>query len=163
MLLLLIGDAGGEHGCHAGCRRRIALASVAAGACCFALKLAIRPRIPAPAVYRVGDWPAPFGIVLVVDRLSALMLVLTRLVALPVLVYASGGWDSHGRHFHALFQFQLMGLNGAFVTGDLFNLFVFFEVLLIASYVLMLHGQGRERFRVGMHYVVLNLAPRRCS
>ena len=57
----------------------------------------------------------------------------------------------------ALFQFQLMGLNGAFVTGDLFNLFVFFEVLLIASYVLMMHGQGRERLRVGVHYVVLNL------
>ena len=50
-----------------------------------------------------------------------------------------------------------MGLNGAFVTGDLFNLFVFFEVLLIASYVLMVHGQGAERLRVGVHYVVLNL------
>ena len=73
-----------------------------------------------------------------------LMLLLTSLVALPVLWYATGGWDSHGRYFHALFQFQLMGLNGAFVTGDLFNLFVFFEVLLIASYVLMVHGQGRR-------------------
>jgi multicomponent K+:H+ antiporter subunit D len=56
-----------------------------------------------------------------------------------------------------MFQFQLMGLNGAFVTGDLFNLFVFFEVLLIASYVLMVHGQGGQRFKVGLHYVVLNL------
>jgi multicomponent K+:H+ antiporter subunit D len=109
-------------------------------------------------VYRVGDWPAPYGIALVVDRLGALMLVLTSLVAVPVLWYASGGWDAHGRHFHALFQFQLMGLNGAFVTGDLFNLFVFFEVLLIASYVLMLHGQGGVRLRVGLHYVVLNLS-----
>jgi multicomponent K+:H+ antiporter subunit D len=78
-------------------------------------------------------------------------------VALPVLLYASGGWDQHGRHFHPIFQFQLMGLAGAFVTGDLFNLFVFFEVLLIASYVLMLHGQGRERLKAGLHYVVLNL------
>ena len=59
---------------------------------------------------------------------------------LPVLVYASGGWDAHGRYFHALFQFQLMGLNGAFVTGDLFNLFVFFEIMLAASYGLLLHG-----------------------
>ena len=66
-----------------------------------------------------------------------------------MILYASGGWDAHGRHFHALLQFQLMGLNGAFVTGDLFNLFVFFEVLLIASYVLLVHGQGRERFRFG--------------
>ncbi len=52
------------------------------------------------------------------------------------------GWDRRGRHFHALFQFQLMGVNGAFLTGDVFNLFVFFEVLLIASYGLMLHGAG---------------------
>ncbi|HOY35583.1 MAG TPA: monovalent cation/H+ antiporter subunit D [Piscinibacter sp.] len=163
MLLLLQGDAAGDtsgsHGHHKQkWARRIAIASVTLG-----LLLAARLAIEAHAgpgalrVYRVGDWPAPFGIVLVVDRLSALMLLLTACVALPVLVYASGGWDAHGRHFHALFQFQLMGLNGAFVTGDLFNLFVFFEVLLIASYVLMLHGQGRERYRVGMHYVVLNL------
>ena len=163
MLLLLIGDAGGDtagsHGHHKRqWARRIAIASVTLG-----LLLAARLMIEAHEgagdlrVYRVGDWPAPFGIVLVVDRLSALMLLLTACVALPVLVYASGGWDAHGRYFHALFQFQLMGLNGAFVTGDLFNLFVFFEVLLIASYVLMLHGQGRERFRIGVHYVVLNL------
>jgi multicomponent K+:H+ antiporter subunit D len=167
MLLLLIGDAAGDtsgqhgHGKRTWARR-IAIASVALG-----LLLAARLMIEAHAaggegvgalrVYRVGDWPAPFGIVLVVDRLAALMLLLTACVALPVLVYASGGWDAHGRYFHAIFQFQLMGLNGAFVTGDLFNLFVFFEVLLIASYVLMLHGQGRERYRVGVHYVVLNL------
>ncbi len=164
MLLLFIGDAAGDTAGQHGHRkrkwaRRIAIASVALG-----LLLAARLVIEAHAgegalrVYRVGDWPAPFGIVLVVDRLSALMLLLTACVALPVLVYASGGWDAHGRYFHAIFQFQLMGLNGAFVTGDLFNLFVFFEVLLIASYVLMLHGQGRERLRVGVHYVVLNLA-----
>ncbi|WP_298830950.1 monovalent cation/H+ antiporter subunit D [uncultured Piscinibacter sp.] len=164
MLLLLLGDAAGDtsgsHGHHRRkWARRLAMASVTLG-----LLLAARLAIEAHAgpgalrVYRVGEWPAPFGIVLVVDRLSALMLLLTACVALPVLVYASGGWDAHGRHFHALFQFQLMGLNGAFVTGDLFNLFVFFEVLLIASYVLMLHGQGRERYRVGVHYVVLNLA-----
>ena len=110
-----------------------------------------------PIVYRVGDWSAPYGIVLVIDRLGAMMLLLTALVALPVMWYASGGWDSHGRYFHAMFQFQIMGLAGAFVTGDLFNLFVFFEVLLIASYVLMLHGLGAERVRAGVHYVALNL------
>ena len=108
-------------------------------------------------VYKLGGWSAPFGIVLVIDRLSALMLALTWTIALPVLWYASDGWDAHGRHFHALFHFLLMGLSGAFITGDLFNLFVFFEVLLITSYVLLLHGQGRERFRTGLHYVVLNL------
>jgi multicomponent K+:H+ antiporter subunit D len=152
MLMLLIGDRDSLPRL-----RRITLASVALGLM-FALKLAMEADDGTLRVYRVGDWPAPFGIVLVIDRLSALMLVLTQAVALPVLLYASGGWDSRGRHFHALFQFQLMGLNGAFVTGDLFNLFVFFEVLLIASYVLLLHGQGRERFRVGVQYVAINLA-----
>ncbi len=108
--------------------------------------------------YALGHWPAPFGIVLVLDRLSALMLLLTALVALPALWYAIvTGTDQQGRYFHPLFQFQLMGLNGAFLTGDLFNLFVFFEILLIASYSLLLHGGGRERIRAGLHYVILNL------
>lgn len=107
--------------------------------------------------YALGEWQAPFGINLVLDRLSALMLLLTYLVAVPALLYACCGWDQRGRYFHAMFQFQLMGLAGAFLTGDLFNLFVFFEILLIASYVLLLHGQGAKRFRMGVHYVVLNL------
>ncbi|MDH5540284.1 MAG: monovalent cation/H+ antiporter subunit D [Rhizobacter sp.] len=164
MLLLLIGDAAGDTASSHGNRRRkwarrIAITSVTLGLLLAArLALEAHEGVGALKVYRLGEWPAPFGIVLVIDRLSAMMLLLTASVALPVLVYASGGWDAHGRYFHALFQFQLMGLNGAFVTGDLFNLFVFFEVLLIASYVLMMHGQGRERFRVGVHYVVLNLA-----
>jgi multicomponent K+:H+ antiporter subunit D len=110
-------------------------------------------------LYRLGDWPAPFGIVLVLDRLSALMLLLTAILALIVLVHAvATGWDARGKHFHALFQFQLMGINGAFLTGDVFNLFVFFEVLLIASYGLMIHSGGRERMRAGLQYVVMNLA-----
>jgi len=162
ILLLLIGDHGGEaHGGHGHRKllwaRRLALASVALGLV-MAARLAVEAAGGEVRAYRVGDWPAPYGIVIVIDRLSAMMLLLTSLVALPVLWYACGGWDAHGRHFHALLQFQLMGLTGAFVTGDLFNLFVFFEVLLIASYVLMVHGQGRTRFRVGVHYVVLNLA-----
>jgi multicomponent K+:H+ antiporter subunit D len=152
MLLLLIGD-----GPRLRWARRIGIASATLGLL-LAARLAIEADTGALQVYRLGDWPAPFGIVLVIDRLSALMLLLSACVALPVLVYASGGWDAQGRHFHALFQFQLMGLAGAFATGDLFNLFVFFEVLLIASYVLMLHGLGRERLRAGLHYVVLNLA-----
>ncbi|OYU72657.1 MAG: cation:proton antiporter, partial [Alphaproteobacteria bacterium PA3] len=82
--------------------------------------------------YALGEWPAPFGIVLVADRLAALMLVLTAVLSLIALTHAVlTGADCKGWHFHPLFQFQLMGLNGAFLTGDLFNLFVFFEVLLI--------------------------------
>ena len=109
-------------------------------------------------VYELGDWPAPFGIVLMLDRLSALMTVLTSFLALAVLLYAIwSGWDQRGWHFHALFQFQLMGVMGAFLTGDAFNLFVFFEVLLIASYGLMIHGGGGKRLRAGTQYVVYNL------
>ncbi len=162
VLMLLLGDHGGDaHGGHGHHKllwaRRLALASTALGLM-IAAALVQRAATGELISYRLGDWPAPFGIMVLVDRLGAMMLLLGACVALPVLWYASGGWDAHGRYFHALFQFQLMGLYGAFVTADLFNLFVFFEVLLIASYVLMVHGQGRERFRVGLHYVVLNLA-----
>ncbi|MFS8043936.1 MULTISPECIES: monovalent cation/H+ antiporter subunit D [Xanthobacter] len=107
--------------------------------------------------YRLGDWPAPYGITLVLDRLSATLLLLTALLALCVVVYAAGGVDGRGRHFHPLFQFQLMGINGAFLTGDVFNLFVFFEVMLIASYGLMLHGGGPGRLKAGFQYVAINL------
>lgn len=108
--------------------------------------------------YALGNWRAPFGIVLVLDRLSAMMVLLTAVLAMVVLVYAiSTGTDRKGWHFHPLFQFQLLGLNGAFLTGDLFNLFVFFEVLLIASYGLMLHGQGGQRLKAGVQYVIINL------
>ncbi|WP_417249492.1 monovalent cation/H+ antiporter subunit D [Celeribacter sp.] len=109
-------------------------------------------------LYQLGDWAAPFGIVLVGDRLSTMMVLLTAVLALFVLLYAIGsGWDNRGRHFHALFQFQLMGIIGAFLTGDLFNLFVFFEVLLIASYGLMIHSGGNTRLRAGVQYVLFNL------
>ncbi|MGH8501639.1 MAG: monovalent cation/H+ antiporter subunit D [Gammaproteobacteria bacterium] len=108
-------------------------------------------------VYALGGWPPPFGIVLVLDRLSALLLLLTAVVAACSLLHALRGTDAAGSNFHALFQFQLMGLNGAFLTGDLFNLFVFFEVLLLASYGLLLHGGDAARIRAGFHYVVLNL------
>jgi multicomponent K+:H+ antiporter subunit D len=108
--------------------------------------------------YLLGDWAAPYGIVLVVDRLSAMMLVLTGLLALPALIFAAAGVHRQGQHFHAMFQFLLMGLNGAFLTGDLFNLFVFFEVLLAASYGLLLHGGGEGKVRAGLHYIAINLA-----
>jgi multicomponent K+:H+ antiporter subunit D len=108
--------------------------------------------------YALGNWPAPFGIVLVADRLAALMLLVSALLAIPVLLYAMAGHDRQGSHFHALYLFQWMGINGAFLTGDLFNLFVFFEILLIASYALMVHGGGKERLRAGVQYVIINLA-----
>lgn len=109
------------------------------------------------SVYLLGNWAAPYGIVLVVDRLSAMMLLLTALLATAALVFSLARWHKGGPHFHSLFQFLLMGLNGAFLTGDLFNLFVFFEVLLAASYGLALHGSGRARVSAGLHYVAVNL------
>lgn len=109
-------------------------------------------------VYELGNWPAPFGIVLVLDRMAAMMVLLTALLALPIVLYAiASGWDDRGKHFHALFHFQLMGVCGAFLTGDAFNLFVFFEVLLIASYGLMTHGGGAVRLKAGVQYVTYNL------
>lgn len=109
-------------------------------------------------VYLAGNWIAPFGIVFVLDQLSALMVLITSLLALGALWYAiAAKFDKQGSHFHVLFQLQLFGLNGAFLTGDVFNLFVFFEVLLLASYGLLLHGGGRLRTKAGLHYVVINL------
>jgi len=108
-------------------------------------------------IYLLGDWPTPVAIVLVLDRLSAMMVALGALLAIPALVYSAAGWHRQGQHFHSLFQFLLMGLNGAFLTGDLFNLFVFFEVMLAASYGLLLHGSGRLRVRAGLHYIAVNL------
>ncbi|MBO9768895.1 MULTISPECIES: monovalent cation/H+ antiporter subunit D [Xanthomonas] len=108
-------------------------------------------------VYLLGDWPARIGIVLMGDRLSAWMLLTTLILGSACLLHACAGWDRRAPHFHALFQFQLMGLNGAFLTGDIFNLFVFFEVMLIASYGLLLSGGRGLQMRVGLHYVVFNV------
>lgn len=111
----------------------------------------------AAAVYPLGNWPIPFGIVLVADRLSAIMVLTTSILALSALIYASARWHSRGANFFPLFHALTMGLNGAFLTGDLFNLFVFFELLLAASYGLALFGGGRNRVRAAMHYIVINL------
>ena len=109
------------------------------------------------AVYRIGDWPARFGIVLVADRLSALMVLLSSVLALAVLPAGLARWRHRGGHVESLLQFLLVGLHGAFLTGDLFNLFVFFEVLLAASYGLALHGSGARRVSAGLHYIAVNL------
>lgn len=108
-------------------------------------------------VYLAGNWVAPFGIALVADRLAVLMLLLTSVMGLGALWYSHVRWARVGVHYFSLFQFLLMGLNGAFLTGDLFNLFVFFEVMLAASYGLVLHGYNSTRIRAGMQFIVVNL------
>ena len=109
-------------------------------------------------VYAVGEWKAPFGILLVADRLATLLLVLTSVLLLAVQLFSSAGEDERGRFLQPLLMFQVMGIQGAFLTGDIFNLFVFFEVLLIASYGLLIHGGGKQKTAANLHYVILNLA-----
>ena len=149
-LLLVAGRAGKA------VERSIGLVATAA-LLLVAVLLLVRVGAGELLVYYNGNWPAPYGIVLVADRLSALMLTLTAVLSLASLLYAINGDDRLGSRFHVLFQMQLLGINGAFLTGDLFNLFVFFEILLISSYALQLHGGGRARVRAALHIVVLNL------
>jgi multicomponent K+:H+ antiporter subunit D len=153
-LMLLIGEK------HRWMKARLNLLSTFAGlAIAVSLLIWVRNQGQAESigVYLPGNWAAPFGIVLVVDHLSALLLVLTGIVGSCALLFARARWDGAGASFHALFQIQLMGLYGAFLTADLFNLFVFFEVLLAASYGLLLHGSGRARVKAGLHYIAVNL------
>jgi multicomponent K+:H+ antiporter subunit D len=108
-------------------------------------------------MYAVGDWQPPFGIILYADQLSAMLVVLTGFLGLAITLYSFAGSDREGKYFHPLVQFQLLGIYGAFLTNDLFNLFVFFEVLLIASYTLLIHGGGEQKTAANVHYVILNL------
>ncbi|WP_350578587.1 monovalent cation/H+ antiporter subunit D [Pseudomonas sp. HY2-MNA-CIBAN-0224] len=152
--MLLLGEK------HRPLKARINLGSTLLGLCISITLLLWTQQNGSPAsigVYLPSNWQVPFGIVLVVDRLSALMLVLTGVIASCALMFAMARWDRAGSSFHALFQIQLMGLYGAFLTADLFNLFVFFEVLLAASYGLMLHGSGKARVSSGLHYIAINL------
>ncbi|GAB3354562.1 Na+/H+ antiporter subunit D [Modestobacter lapidis] len=111
----------------------------------------------------VGGWPVPLGIVLVVDRLSALMLVVASTVALGVLVFAVGQGSADGDEetplsiFHPTFLVLIAGVSNAFLAGDLFNLYVGFEILLTASYVLLTLGGSAPRIRAGITYIVVSL------
>lgn len=109
--------------------------------------------------YQLGDWPAPFGITLVADPLSAFMLVLSAAIALPALVFSIRSISSYGQQlsFHPLFHFLLLGVSGSLLTGDVFNLFVWFEVMLMASYVLVVFHGGPDQTRAAFYYLVLNL------
>lgn len=106
---------------------------------------------------QVGGWPAPFAIPLVADPLAALMLTAGSLMVLVCTVFATARHEDERILFHPLVLFLQAGLGGAFLTADLFNLFVFFEVMLIASYVLLTLGGSREQVRGGAVYVTTNL------
>jgi multicomponent Na+:H+ antiporter subunit D len=108
---------------------------------------------------QAGGWPAPLGITLVADRLSAIMLVVAALMLLSVLVYAIGQPGAERNHvgFQSVYLVLAAGVAAAFLTGDLFNLFVSIEMMLTASYVLITLGGGLEQVRAGMTYVVISL------
>jgi multicomponent Na+:H+ antiporter subunit D len=116
-----------------------------------------------PQVVHLGNWEAPWGIVMVVDQLSSLMLVVSTVVSLAVLVYATGQGVADGDEegpisiFHPSFLILVAGVSNAFLAGDLFNLYVGFEILLTASYVLMTMGGTAQRIRTGVTYVVVSV------
>ncbi len=108
---------------------------------------------------QVGSWPAPFGIVLAVDLFSAIMVTVAALVALVVAVYSQAAIDLRRTQYgyYPLFFMLLVGVNGAFITGDLFNLYVWFEVMLMASFVILALGGERPQIEGAIKYVILNL------
>ena len=109
--------------------------------------------------YNLGGWPAPAAIVLVADGLSVFMLGIAATLTVPALLFSVRYVDDFGERlsFHPLFHLMLAGVSGAFLTGDIFNLFVWFEVMLMASYVLVVFYGGPEHTSAGLRYLVLNL------
>lgn len=139
-------------------QRLIGLAG-ALGLLAAALALAARVWQAGIQAAAIGGWPPPYGIVLVADLLSAVMVVLTGIVGVAVAAYSVVAIDARREAFgyHPLVQVLLAGVCGAFLTGDLFNLYVWFEVLLISSFVLMGLGGERGQLEGSVKYVTLNL------
>lgn len=125
----------------------------------FAIYLAVLVYMDGIIVLEAGDWPAPFGIVLVADMFATLMLLLTAILAIACLFFAFKTITPKRErfYFYPFYFFLLVGVNGAFLTGDIFNLFVFFEVLLLASYGLIVHGGTKYQLRESFKYVIINV------
>ncbi|MFZ0529671.1 MAG: Na+/H+ antiporter subunit D [Propionicimonas sp.] len=148
-------------GRHPAFQRAVSVTAVAA--VCAVAGVLVLASDDAPLVLWVGAWPQPLGIVLVADRLAALMLLVAALVSLAVLIYSTGQDEDEMRRetpvsvFHPTFLLLVAGVSNAFLAGDLFNLFVSFELLLFASYVLLTMGGTADRVQAGSVYVVVNL------
>ena len=110
-------------------------------------------------VSQMGNWPAPFGISIVVDPMAALMLAVSSLVSLAVFIYCICQFNEQheGGYFHPLYHLLIFGVQWSFITGDVFNLFVAFEIMLMASYAMFVVGAGRQQMRQAYKYVLLNL------
>ena len=110
-------------------------------------------------VFEAGNWPAPFGIVFVADLLATLMLLLTSIISAACLFFAFKTISPQREkfYFYPFYFFLLTGVNGSFLTGDIFNLFVFFEVMLMASYALIAHGGTAFQLRESFKYVIINV------
>jgi multicomponent Na+:H+ antiporter subunit D len=124
-----------------------------------ALFVFVRVNAAGVQVLQIGGWPAPFGITLVADLLAAMLVVAVGIVGLAVSGVAFAGVDPRREAFgyHPLLQILMMGVAGAFLTGDLFNLYVWFEVMLVASFVLMALHRTRAQVEAAYKYVVINL------
>ncbi|MGZ6791691.1 MAG: Na+/H+ antiporter subunit D, partial [Mycobacteriales bacterium] len=163
VLLPLLGAAGALLvGRHPRVQRALSLTVLTAVLAVAVALLLLADRHGTTAV-AVGGWPVPLGIVLVVDQLAGLMLVVATTVALGVLVFAVGQGSADGSEttplsiFHPTFLVLVAGVSDAFLAGDLFNLYVGFEILLMASYVLLTLGGTASRIRGGITYVVVSL------
>ena len=163
VLLPLLGAAGALLvGRHPRTQRALSLLVLTA-VLAVSVALLLQADAQGSTAVSVGGWPVPLGIVLVVDRLSALMLVVASTVALGVLVFAVGQGSADGSEetplsiFHPTFLVLIAGVSNAFLAGDLFNLYVGFEILLMASYVLLTLGGSAPRVRAGITYVVVSL------
>ncbi|MFB6109499.1 MAG: complex I subunit 5 family protein [Halodesulfurarchaeum sp.] len=112
-----------------------------------------------PRTYQLSNWPAPFGITLVADELTVFMLGMTAVVSLAAVAFSVFYVDDFGQRisYHPLYHFMLVGVTGSFLTGDLFNLFVWFEVMLMPSYVLVAFYSGEQETMAALRYIVLNL------
>src|SRR5690606_109369 len=124
----------------------------------FAVKLFIEVRANGILVLQAGNWQAPFGITLAADLLSAVMIVLTAAIGLTVSFYSIPSVDAaretHG--YYPLFNFLIFGVAGAFLAGDIFNMYVWFEIMLISSFVLLALGGKKRQLEGAIKYVTLN-------
>ena len=164
VLLPLLGAAAALIlGKHPGLQRIVTIVTLSAVLVISAVML-VAVDSTGPLLVEVGGWQAPFGIVLIVDRLSALMLVISAIVLLAVLVFSVGQGIADGDNetpvsiYHPTYLILATGVFTAFVAGDLFNLYVGFEILLVASYVLITLGGTEARIRAGVTYIVVSLA-----